>query len=467
MYYTNKDGGISSYISGVNYSYETQKALQNRSEENKRLSTTASQDESFEKQKAIQEAIQQLKMTGSVSADIAQKVNVEELKKSLEESINTNKESDAAKMLSNTSGSKKSNKAEQTPEGSQEVLSQTEALKQEAYKKLANLTYQNAPEKDIENTRLQIRKLEAKEKAENEDELISMSDKKDSFFEKEIIKSPSNAPKNISDEIKNGYNPLESNGTTKPNSVSFIDEVSGKNISVPLTEENAKAIKEKFGSLDSKEAQDFVKSWYYDAAYSMGYLEQDKDGDGKLSLDEGIHINSLVSLKDSKYYSVADRIPGGVEAQKQFLEKFGFFDNIGDFINHSISQDKDLNGTLNLKEMMGDKEELMLFKTSGAEGNTLDIYVLKHYKVDIENNIDDILINLGNNKEQNTNQDQSTSSKDEKIKVTTSDDYNDWIKDLKKLVNENYLNNLNTQDKENLLKSETILQNLLKDKISA
>ena len=199
----------------------------------------------------------------------------------------------------------------------------------------------------------------------------------------------------------------------------------------------------------------------------MGYLEQDKDGDGKLSLDEGIHINSLVSLKDSKYYSVADRIPGGVEAQKQFLEKFGFFDNIGDFINHSISQDKDLNGTLNLKEMMGDKEELMLFKTSGAEGNTLDIYVLKHYKVDIENNIDDILINLGNNKEQNTNQDQSTSSKDEKIKVTTSDDYNDWIKDLKKLVNENYLNNLNTQDKENLLKSETILQNLLKDKISA
>lgn len=449
MYYTDNKGNISSYISGVSYSNIIQNALNGKNDENRRLSTTSGQDESFEKQKMVQEAINQLKMTGTVSSDIAKEVNVEELKKSLETS-DVDNESEASKMLSGASNSKKSSVSTSKVDNS----TQTEALKQAAYDKLSSAS--------------ETQDIKALDEAKKEDEdngYINIGQNQTSFFEKEIVKSSSNAPQDVSEAAKNAFNPLETNENSSPNSVSFVDEVSGKNISVPLSEENAKAIKEKFGSLDSKEAQDYVKAWYYDAAYSMGYLEQDKDGNGTLSLDEGIHINSLVSLKDSKYYSVADRIPGGEDMQKKFLEQVGFFDNLGDFINHAISQDTNLDGSLNLKEMMGEKEELVLFKTSGASGNTLDIYVLKHYKIDIENNVDDTLINLGNNT--NNKKEDEDVKEDKNVELLRSSEYKNWIEEAKSLINGNYLDSLNDEEKNNLLKSDTILQNLLDNKMSA
>ena len=48
------------------------------------MSTSSSQDDYFEKQRLIQEAIAQLKQTGSVSSEIAKEVDVESLKESLE-----------------------------------------------------------------------------------------------------------------------------------------------------------------------------------------------------------------------------------------------------------------------------------------------------------------------------------------------------------------------------------------------
>ena len=84
MYYIDARGNYSSYIKGVTFSQEIQQNWASRNEENKRLSTSSSQDDYFEKQRLIQEAIAQLKQTGSVSSEIAKEVDVESLKESLE-----------------------------------------------------------------------------------------------------------------------------------------------------------------------------------------------------------------------------------------------------------------------------------------------------------------------------------------------------------------------------------------------
>ncbi|MDE5602841.1 MAG: hypothetical protein K2I71_02845, partial [Helicobacter sp.] len=184
------------------------------------------------------------------------------------------------------------------------------------------------------------------------------------IFEKFFITTNSSKPQNISQEVLKVYNPLEAKGKDVPqNAVSFVDEVSGKTIHVPLNEENIKRLNEKFGTL--QKASDYVKGWYYDAAYKVGYLSEDKDGDGSISVDEGIHLKSLVSVIDSKYYSVAQSIPQ--EKQKRFLEQVGFIDNLGDFINHSITQDMNLDGNLNLKEAMDKGNEILLFATKNSQ----------------------------------------------------------------------------------------------------
>ena len=52
----------------------------------------------------------------------------------------------------------------------------------------------------------------------------------------------------MSEEVKNAYNPLEvkEGENIAQNAVSFVDEVSGKTISVPLSEENVEKLVAKF-----------------------------------------------------------------------------------------------------------------------------------------------------------------------------------------------------------------------------
>lgn len=152
-------------------------------------------------------------------------------------------------------------------------------------------------------------------------------------------------PSNLSEQDKVAYNPLEiqaesavqdstTSGTQESFAVEFTDEVSGKQVRVPLTQENAQKLTEQFGSLES--ASDYVKGFYYDAAYKMGYLSSDTDGDGKISLEEGVNLKTLVSLMNGNYSSVSEQFGGNVEMQKKFLEQVGFIDNLSDFINHSM-----------------------------------------------------------------------------------------------------------------------------------
>ena len=285
------------------------------------------------------------------------------------------------------------------------------------------------------------------------------------FFEKTLVQTSSKVPQNVSEEVKNAYNPLEINAeeSVEENEISFIDEVSGKKVAIPWSEANAKKLNEKFGSLEA--ASDYVKGWYYDAAYGMGYLEGDVDGDGKISLEEGIHLNSLVSLKDGQYHSIAEQIPGSVDEQMKLLEQVGFIDNLGDYINHSISQDSNLDGALSLNEIMGDKNEIMLFQTS-KDSKSLDIFVIQKFNLEVENieeSLNNILLNLGAKEEtKEPEQEEKDEVKETQAKIATSDEeIQEWLEVARDLQDENYLDSLEFSKRENLLKSDKILQNLL------
>ena len=86
-YWYSERTGVQSYVQGVNYGALMQEALnpKNKSEENKRLSTSSTQDDYFKKQQHIKEALAQLQSNGYVEPKIAKEVNVEALKESLQQ----------------------------------------------------------------------------------------------------------------------------------------------------------------------------------------------------------------------------------------------------------------------------------------------------------------------------------------------------------------------------------------------
>ena len=280
------------------------------------------------------------------------------------------------------------------------------------------------------------------------------------IFEKSFIATNDSKPQNISEEILKAYNPLETKGEDIPqNAVSFVDEVSGKTIYVPLNEANAKRLNEKFGSLEK--ANSYVKGWYYDAAYKVGYLSGDSDGNGSISMDEGIHLKSLVSVINSKYYSIAESIPAGEEEQKRFLEQIGFIDNLADFINHSITQDINLDGDLSLKEVMSGDNEMVLFVAKNLHTSEItDIFVIKHFNFSSAGfSFDDFLLNLIGNNQGSINVDEKKDISLETIKV---DEIDKWIRGAKKSKDKKHLSFLSSAEQTKLLKADAILVNLLK-----
>jgi hypothetical protein len=151
--------------------------------------------------------------------------------------------------------------------------------------------------------------------------------------------------------IDNLYNPLTSKANNE-NSLTFVDEFTNQSITIELTQDNAQKLKDHFGSLEG--AKEMVKTWYNDAAYGVGYLEHDTDQNGIISETEALKLKSLVDLgSDNGYMSIEDGIEGH-EKQMEFLRQFGFINNINDFINHSISQDRDFDGSLSNKELLGE-----------------------------------------------------------------------------------------------------------------
>lgn len=440
-YWYSKATGVQSYVQGVNYGALMQDALnpKNKSEENERLSISSSQEDYFKKQQMIKEAMQQLQNNGYVEPKIAKEVDVEALKESLQKA--NNGESSGIEML----GSAESSEAKK-----QSLMSaKNEALKESTLASAIDIEnkMQNQPQNALDKEK---QELEAQKKMKENilqsvenDTLVKRGSKKDGILDKAIVQTNSKAPSDISEEVKEVYNPLEiteKSDKSIKQAVEFTDEVSGKKISVPLSDENAQKLIEKFGSLE--EASDYVKGFYYDAAYKMGYLSGDSDGDGKISLEEGVHLKSLVSLRDGSYYSIADRLGGELESQKKFLEQVGFIDNISDFINHSIAQDSDFDGAITLNEMMGDDGKAVLFKVGEQASGNVEMFVIWKFNFDLtQESLGDTLLNLG--------------AKDE-AKVEVADK-----KDIKEYADKNYLEALGEIERANVLKSEALLKNII------
>lgn len=440
-YWYSKATGVQSYVQGVNYGALMQDALnpKNKSEENERLSISSSQENYFKKQQMIKEAMQQLQNNGYVEPKIAKEVDVEALKESLQKA--NNGESSGIEML----GSAESSEAKK-----QSLMSaKNEALKESTLASAIDIEnkMQNQPQNALDKEK---QELEAQKKMKENilqsvenDTLVKRESKKDGILDKAIVQTNSKAPSDISEEIKEAYNPLEiteKSDKSIKQAVEFTDEVSGKKISVPLSDENAQKLIEKFGSLE--EASNYVKGFYYDAAYKMGYLSGDSDGDGKISLEEGVHLKSLVSLRDGSYYSIADRLGGELESQKKFLEQVGFIDNISDFINHSITQDSNFDGAITLNEMMGDDGKAILFKVGEQASGNVEMFVIWKFNFDLtQESLGDTLLNLG--------------AKDE-AKVEVADK-----KDIKEYADKNYLEALGEIERANVLKSEALLKNII------
>lgn len=444
-YSYSKRFGVQSYVAGVNYSDWMKEALnpENKSAENERLSISSSQEDYFKKQRLIQEAIAQLQSSGYVSAEIAKEVDVESLRKSLQDAEN----GESTNALGIGEDSNKAGKQSQ-------LNTQNATLKSAAVNALdkAQNTASNAlQDSALEDTKeVKKTKENVKQSVENDTLAKRMAERTEGFFDRHIFTTSASAPSQISEQDKAAYNPLaikaesaedSTNATQVTLAVKFTDEVRGEEVSVPLTQENADKLIEQFGSLEA--ASDYVKGFYYDAAYKMGYLSSDSDGDGKISLEEGVNLKTLVSLMSGEYSSVFEKFGGNVEAQKKFLEQVGFIDNLADFINHSISQDSNFDGGLSLNEILNGTNEAVFLKTAqGANSSSVEVLVIQSFRFDLsQDSLNDTLLNLG-------------------AKAEDSAQMFDGKK-IKELLDMNYLESLDEATREQFLKSELLLKNIL------
>ena len=209
----------------------------------------------------------------------------------------------------------------------------------------------------------------------------------------------------IPKDAKQYYNPLEVTDTTPAadaNTLRFTDEHSGKTIQLKLDSDNAQKLTEKFGSLQA--AEDYVKSWYYEAAYGVGYLEFDSDGNGTISQQEAKALKALVALgvePPNNYRSLNEALANDADRDR-FLEEFGFIDSLEMFINHSIRQDKDSSGTLEFAELAGKNSEKVAQKVTelqeSGDDALLDIFAFNRLLLGTIDNTDVLLSLFGNQK---------------------------------------------------------------------
>jgi len=446
-YSYSKQFGVQSYVAGVNYSDWMKEALnpENKSGENKRLSITSSQEDYFKKQRLIQEAIAQLQRQGSVDAKIAKEVDVESLKKSLKDAENG--ESNALSIGEGSESSEAKKQSQLSAKTQNAVLKSAVNVLDKQQNAIPNVL-QQATSNDAEEAKKLKQIIE--QSIENESLTKKMAERTEGFFDKHIFTTSPIAPSQTSEQDKAAYNPLaikvesaedSTNNTQAILAVKFTDEVRGEEVSVPLTQENADKLIEQFGSLEA--ASDYVKGFYYDAAYKMGYLSSDSDGDGKISLEEGVNLKTFVSLMNGEYSSVSEKFGGNVEAQKKFLEQIGFIDNLADFINHSISQDNNFDGGLSLNEILnGTNEAVFLKMAQGENSSSVEVLVVQSFKIDLNmDSINDTLLNLG----------------------ATAEDSAQMFdnKKMKELLDMSYLESLDEVAREQFLKSELLLKNIL------
>ncbi len=417
MSYYSSGSEVYSYYSGVVYGEFLQDALQNK---NDRFSTTSSQDDYFKKQALAQEAMRQLESSGYVEPEIAKEVDVESLKRDLKKAENG--ETSALDAL--TSNAKPNNKTDSNLQN--------------------NI---NLQDKEQINPML-INKVSKKPEGAESLENKSVNLFNAPIYQEPIISVSPTAPQ-ISQAQKMAFNPLEiqakdeveskesqnksTDSTKYAESVNFIDEASGKEISVPLTKENAESLKNHFGSLEK--ASDFVKSYYYDVAYKMGYLEADSNSDGVISSDEAANIKDFVSLFDGSYGSIADIYPNASDDFKSALmEQIGFTSSIEEMINKSIKKDSNFDFNISLSESFLSTGEISLYSF-----NESGFSIVSLAQFNFALSLDDIFLQLS------TKENSSVS------------DY----KELKEKLDKKFLESLENSEKIALEKSEIIVKNIM------
>ena len=345
-------------MSSVNFSTAVHKALYEKSPESERLSTPTSLDEHFKKQVMTQRAKYELEQYGEVSAEVRKYVDVEALKSDMQKS-SEGESSAALSMLENVaaSGSNAANESAQS-DGKLPAHVQEETNKKVAQGKKA-IKEQNIAQKE----------------AVNELKRGIKSDAIKALESKTVVDS--NAKYSPSKEALEANNPLKvanPESEVAQNSVRFLDEYSQKTVEVPLDKDNYERLSK---SMSKKELTDYVKKWYYEAAYGVGYLQHDSNGDGVISKNEAKNLKALVSLNGkgaNAYRSLNETLKSDGE-RDAFLEEFGYINSMAQFINHSIRKDSDNSGTLSFKELVGEKQSAKVAEAI-VTGKEMTIFAL-------------------------------------------------------------------------------------------
>ncbi|MGP1450724.1 MAG: hypothetical protein ACTTJS_06340 [Wolinella sp.] len=354
----------------INIKQAMHDALYNKTEAQKRLSTPASLDDYFKKQQMTERAIRELENGGGVSDEVKKYVDVAALKQSLEESkrAGNNEGVKAGELL----GSSESKATKEQLKETSKALSALSMNINDRFEKspppdatiVAMEEYEKASKK-IKDLKLAQEKKGVNSAVENATKNLDLEPIKNrTIVNSTTISAPENA--------KSLANPLATTNTSATG-VKFVDEYSQKEVVIPLDNDNAKKLIEKFGSLE--EASDYVKGWYYEAAYGVGYLEHDSDSDGVISKEEAKNLKALVSLtseKQNSYKSLNEALSSDDERNK-FLDEFGFINSLAGFINHSIRQDSDTSGALSMKELVGE-EHIESIALSIAEQKPLELF---------------------------------------------------------------------------------------------
>jgi hypothetical protein len=162
------------------------------------------------------------------------------------------------------------------------------------------------------------------------------------------------AKSDITPNSLESFNPLNVN--QQGHVITFVDEHTDKDINVILTPRNNKKITDKFGSINTTKAKEYVKEWYNEAAYKVGYLAANKSQSGFISTEEAKDLKNIYVLdKDAnvKEITSAREYFDTQYKANSFVKKFGYFDNINDFINKSIELDSDMSNKLEYKDLLG------------------------------------------------------------------------------------------------------------------
>lgn len=265
-----------------------------------------------------------------------------------------------------------------------EQLSQAESIYNEngdirgnlsSYETIDKYTYNtNNTQSDISTTAMkakiewvmqyqQAQQIEAKNQSSQMLELSNTTGLKIeelyNIMQNKLVDATKIEPKNHNNKV---YNPLTQK-KDGDNVISIKDDMTNEDIYITLDQNNLEALQKQFGDINSDEAKKFVKSWYNEAVYSVGFLSADADLDGRVSMGEAKELNMMLKVDKSgnliEKTNLKEMFANDSKKIDEFIMKNGYVDDLNQFINMSISDDKNFDGQLSFKEIA--KEQTIEF----------------------------------------------------------------------------------------------------------